>query len=402
MKPPVILFYDHVAKLSGGEILLWHLASSLDRDKFHPVVVLGEDGPLREQLKASGIETHVLLLPDAIQNTRKDDLNKGGIVKRIASLRATYIYIWRLCRFIRRRRADIVHTNSLKADIVGGLAGRLAFKPVIWHLHDCIDTNYLPNAAVILFRSIARILPSHIISVSRAVQDTLCLPAKHPATVVHNGIPHDDAGLAKAEVSPASPNHCATGPLIGIVGRITRWKGQHVFIRAAAVLRRRYPDARFQIVGGALFGEDEYLAELQELTRQLNLENVVEFTGFRSDVPDLVAKFDVFVHASTAPEPFGIVILEAMMESKPIVATRGGGVPEIVNDGETGILVPMDDPEALASAIASFLDSPETMQRMGEAGRQRVLDHFLIENTARAVEDVYRSVLSKTDSSSRT
>jgi glycosyltransferase involved in cell wall biosynthesis len=388
MKLPVILFYDHVAKLSGAEILLWHLASNIDREKFHPVVVLGEDGPLKEQLKASGIETHVLLLPDAIQNTRKDDLNKSGIVKRIASLRAFYIYTWRLCRFIRRRRADIVHTNSLKTDIIGGIAGRLALKPVIWHVHDCIDPAYLPNAAVILFRALARRLPTHIISVSTAVQKTLRLPASFPSTVVHNGIPAEKA-IVPLPVASSEKK----GPLIGIVGRITPWKGQHVFIQAAALLRERFPEARFQIVGGALFGEDKYLQELHELTRKLNLESVVEFTGFRSDIAELMSSFDVFVHASTAPEPFGIVILEAMMESKPIVATRGGGVPEIVTDGETGLLVPMDDAEALATAVACFLDCPEKMKSMGEAGRRKVLDHFLIGHTARAVEGVYDNVL---------
>jgi glycosyltransferase involved in cell wall biosynthesis len=383
--PSVILFYDHVAKLSGGEILLWHLASNLDREKFLPVVVLGEEGPLRDQLKAAGIETHVLAMPGDIQNTRKDDLNKGGILKKLASLSAFGAYIWKLRGFIRRRGVDIVHTNSLKTDIIGGIAGKLARKPVIWHVHDCIDTAYLPNAAVILFRALARRLPDHVISVSRAVQKTLHLPPSFPATVVHNGIPCQEP-LSQEDAQGG-------GPLIGIVGRIARWKGQHIFIRAAAQIRERFPAARFQIVGGALFGEDDYWDELHELTRQLDMQDVVEFTGFRSDVSNLLAKFDVFVHASTSPEPFGIVILEAMMERKPVVATRGGGVPDIVRDGETGLLVPMDDVDSLSKAILKLLDSPQTMKSMGDAGRQRVLENFLIGNTAKGVENVYRRVL---------
>jgi glycosyltransferase involved in cell wall biosynthesis len=384
--PPVILFYDHVAKLSGGEILLWHLVSNLNRDKFLPVVVLGEEGPLREKLNSIGVETHVFPIPEAVQDTKKDDLGKRGIAKKLATVFALLPYIWRLHTFIRRRRVAMVHTNSLKSDILGGIAGRLARRPVIWHVHDCIDAGYLPGAAIKFFRLLARRLPHYIISVSRAVEETLRLPAEFPAKVIHNGIPWLEVPHSQSAASNA-------GPVIGIVGRITPWKGQDVFLRAASKIRERFPTARFQIVGGALFGEDDYWEELQELTHQLKMEDAVEFLGFRNDVPEIVAKFDLFVHASTSPEPFGIVIIEAMLESKPVVATRGGGVPEIVCEGETGLLVPMGDEQALADAIASLLDNPQEMKRMGEAGRKRVHEHFLIGDTVQGVEDIYGSVL---------
>jgi glycosyltransferase involved in cell wall biosynthesis len=125
----------------------------------------------------------------------------------------------------------------------------------------------------------------------------------------------------------------------------------------------------------------------------LRLEEAVEFAGFVEDVPAHIAELDVVVHASTTGEPFGQVIIEAMAEQKPVVATNGGGVPEIVEDGITGILVPMGDAAGMAEALTYLLANPEAAAQMGRNGRARVAAHFTIQRTARKVEAVYREVL---------
>jgi glycosyltransferase involved in cell wall biosynthesis len=134
---------------------------------------------------------------------------------------------------------------------------------------------------------------------------------------------------------------------------------------------------------------------MHELARTLGIERSVEFTGFRNDVPDLIRGLDLIVHASTTGEPFGQVIVQGMAAGKPVVATNGGGVPEIVVDGTTGLLVPMDDAPALGAAICKLLAAPETAAAMGKAGRKRVLEHFTIEQSARKVEAVYAEVLAR-------
>jgi glycosyltransferase involved in cell wall biosynthesis len=160
-------------------------------------------------------------------------------------------------------------------------------------------------------------------------------------------------------------------------------------LRAAAPVSKQFPNARFVIIGAALFGEEKYEQEVRRLPGQLGIEHLVEFTGFSTNVEQAIAALDLVVHASTTGEPFGQVIIEGMAAGKPVVATNGGGVPEIVENGKTGILVPMGDVQAMADAICRILANPALAEEMGSRGRQRVADHFTVQQTARRVEAVY-------------
>jgi glycosyltransferase involved in cell wall biosynthesis len=153
------------------------------------------------------------------------------------------------------------------------------------------------------------------------------------------------------------------------------------------------PDVRFLLIGAALFGEEEYERKLRVLTIELGLSDAVEFAGFRTDIHEHIAQLDIVVHASTTGEPFGQVIIEAMAAGKPVVATNGGGVPEIVLDGETGLLVPMGDPAAMADAIRWMIDNPNSAAEMGCTGRRRVEENFTIEKTVTRVEAVLSGLL---------
>jgi glycosyltransferase involved in cell wall biosynthesis len=148
-------------------------------------------------------------------------------------------------------------------------------------------------------------------------------------------------------------------------------------------------------VGSVLFGEKEYERDVHQLVQQLGLDDCIEFTGFREDVPDVIAGLDILVHASTTGEPFGQVIIEAMAAGKPVIATNGGGVPEIVDDGVTGLLVSMGDADAMAAAIERLLEDPALCARMGEAGLARVQQHFTIQLTAERVQAVYDQLIPK-------
>lgn len=387
-----VVYFDHTALMSGGEIALLHLLQHLDRQRFRPVVVLSADGPLHAKLVEAGIETHILLLDEGVVGTRKDDLGLRALLNPRAGL-SVLRYASRLARFLKTSQAHLLHTNSLKSDVIGGVAGRLARVPVLWHLRDRIATDYLPSPAVTGFRLLSRLLPTCIVTNSQATLDALepnaarkPIPNKSGGrtrlNVVHDGIPTPDL-LATAEASPA------LAPRIGLVGRLSPWKGQHVFLEAAATVLKEFPEAQFQIIGSAMFGEEAYEAQIRQMWEKLALQDCVEFTGFRKDVPDLIQKMDVLVHASTIGEPFGQVVVEGMIAGKPVVATNGGGVPEIVQDGVTGWLVPMGESAPMAEAILKLLRDPEQAAQMGAAGRQRVIDHFNIQLTARRVEAVY-------------
>jgi glycosyltransferase involved in cell wall biosynthesis len=388
-----VLFVDHTAKLGGGEIALINLVTHLG-PATHPIVVLFSDGPLVARMLEAGIETHVLPLNQSVVNSRKDSLGMGSLL-RVRDVIRIFLFILELRRFIRRHEIDLVHTNSLKADVIGGIAGRFACVPVIWHLRDRIANDYLPPTVGHVFRWLARVVPQRVIANSLATLGTLRLKSYRNAHAVPSGLAiaprfhvvHD--GMQRSNLVAEVIQDTNSTLTVGLIGRITRWKGQHIFLEAASIVRRQFPHVRFQIIGAPLFDETDYEDELRQLATLHKLDDVVEFTGHRDDVPSLIAQMDLLVHASTTGEPFGQVIIEGMAAGKPVVATNGGGVPEIVIHGVTGLLVPMGDAAAMAQAIIRFLGNPAFRASAGRLGRQRVHDYFTIDRTADKVQSVY-------------
>jgi glycosyltransferase involved in cell wall biosynthesis len=353
-----------------------------------PVVLLFSEGELCQRLRDAGVKVHVLLLSTEVTDARKDQLNAGSLL-RFRQAGSVSGFICRLARQIAVIKPDLIHTNSLKSDVLGGLAGRLMGIPVIWHVRDRIAPDYLPRRVADVFRVLSQRLPSFVIGNSHATLETLRrhnAPASNSEIdpgryrVVYDGTNHRPRKVA------ATPARFR--PLIGLVGRISPWKGQHVFLRAAARIRQRFTRARFQIIGAPLFGEEAYLDEIRQMRASLGLEDVVEFTGFQADVEPLIDRLDVLVHASTVAEPFGQVIIEGMAAGKPVVATDGGGVPEILH-GDAGILVPMGDDKKMADAVCLLLADPCLARKIGDLGRQRVSDFFLMRHTAEGVQQVY-------------
>lgn len=397
--PKTILYADHTAKLGGGEIALLNLVAALDHTKYQPLVVLAEDGPLAGKLRVAGVETEILPLDSALRETRKDTLGTGSLLK-LGRIKTLLAYSWQLAKLAKARKADLIHTNSLKSDIYGGIAGRLVGIPVLWHVRDSINADYLPGAAASGFRFLSRLLPQVVVANSHSTLRQLWAKRTRSGAVVYSGVPtevvHD--GYVEEEVAagtPDGPPAWNRPPVVALIGRIAEWKGQHVFLRAAAAARQRYPDARYWIVGAPLFGEHEYERSLHEMTEQLGMTDRVEFLGFRDDVAKLMPRIDIVVHASTLGEPFGQVVIEGMAAGKPLVATDGGALPEIVIPGETGYLVAMGSAEEMALALERLLADPAQAQAMGQAGRRRVERLFTIRHTARKMESVYDALFAR-------
>ncbi|MDF2441486.1 MAG: hypothetical protein JWN98_2470, partial [Abditibacteriota bacterium] len=357
-----------------------------------------EDGPLRHKLQECDVETRVMELSSRVVGTRKDTLGVRSLLQ-VSTIFRMLAYCRRLARFCQTRDIDIVHTNSLKADLFGGVAAVLARRPVIWHVRDRIADDYLPSPVVIAFRWLCRILPTHVIAISNATLETLHLPSTQ-ATVVHDGvIDHGHSHNRDSQNKSVQSGIVEAGALIGIIGRVTRWKGQHIFLQAAAQVQQQFPQTRFRIIGASLFGEEEYQAELERMVEELGLCDCVEFTGFVPDVLDHLQELDILVHASITSEPFGLVVAEGMMAAKPVVATKGGGVLEVVQDGVTGRLVPMGDADAMAEALKELLAKPEAAHAMGRAGQKRVQEHFTIELTVNRIQQLYDTVWQRWSSS---
>ncbi len=397
--PKTILYLDHTAKLGGGEIALLNLIMALDPARFRPLVLLAEDGPLARKLRAAQIETVILPLDAAVRETRKDTLGVGSLLK-LRQARILLSYSRQVAQFAQSRGANLIHTNSLKSDIYGGVAGRLAGVPVLWHVRDAINRDYLPGPVAAGFRLLSRVLPQVVVANSRSTLRQLWPKRPRSGAVVYSGVPtevvHD--GYVEESVVPSAPGEPGAWdhpPVAALIGRIAEWKGQHVFLRAAAAARQRFPDARYWIIGAPLFGEHEYEKSLHALCEQLGLNDRVEFLGFRDDVAALMPQIDIVVHASTLGEPFGQVVIEGMAAGKPLIATDGGALPEIVVPGETGYLVAMGSADEMAAALERLLAAPSLARAMGRAGRGRVERMFTIRHSARKMESVYDALFER-------
>ena len=370
--------------MSGGEVALLNLVTRLDRRRYEPIVILLSDGPLRERLIAADVDVRIVPLDSAVGEARKDSLGKIRNFLQLRSIIAFASCLKKIVRVVRESSPAIVHTNSLKADILGGLAARWVGVPVVWHVRDRIADDYLPPRVAKIFRWLCGLVPDRVIANSHATLQTLGSHVNGNAKVVHDG-----TMLPALNFSPADSRE----PLIGLVGRFARWKGQHIFIDAAAIVLRKFPRAKFQLIGAAMFGEDDYGRQLHEQVDRLGVAASVEFRGHCDDAHDLIMQLDILAHASITGEPFGQVLIEGMAAGKPVVATNGGGVPEIVIDGATGVLVPMGDAAAMASAICSLLADADQCRRMGDAGRVRRRATFHARTCRGNVEQIYEEML---------
>lgn len=387
-----VLYLDHTAVLGGGELALLALVKELDRKLFDPVVLLFSEGPLVAEMQGFA-ETHVLPMPQELVDARRDSMHgAGGLPWRKAS--GTVRFLRSLSRAIEELRPDLIHTNSLKADLMGGLVARYRGVPVVWHIRDRIDEDYLPARAVRVFRAACGTVPNGLIANSRATLESLHLQPEKPAIVISSGIDLQPFVRATASAETLSTAIASGRDLrIGLIGRICPWKGQEVFLRAAARVLERRPRVRIYVVGAPLFGEDAFESDLRRLVTELGIAGHVEFTGFQRNMPEVIARLDLVVHASTIPEPFGQVVVQGMAAAKPVIATEGGGPSEILRDGVTGYLVPRGDPERLADRILDVLAQPAAAEVVARAGQQDALARYGTERTTRIAEQFYRTML---------
>ena len=374
-----VVYLDHVAQLSGGELALLRTLPALLKE-VEPIVVLGEDGPLRAKLEALGIDVRVVPLAGSVRNTRRHTATRlsPGQLLTIAH------YLLTLRALLRELAPDLVHTNSLKAALYGGAAGRLARVPVLWHVRDRIAEDYLPRPVVRLVRLAAKVLPTAIVANSRATLATL----PRGGTVLASPVVPDSVAV------PAVVRSTSTGRFtVGLVGRLSPWKGQDVFLRAFALA---FPGGgeKAHLVGSAMFGEQDWETELRALAGSLGIADRVDFRGFHEDVWEELALLDVAVHASTTPEPFGQVVLEAMAAGVPIIASAEGGPAEVVTDGVDGLLVAPRDPAALAAALRRLAADPSLCHALVEAGRLTA-QQYRPERTAEGLLMIYRSMGSR-------
>lgn len=390
--PSRILYVTPQGFIGGAERSLLVLLEALDRQRFPPTVVTFEDGPLVARVRSAGVPVDRVPLPPVLLGATQRYCAYSP-VQALALTAAAGPAVARLRSAVRRLDPAIVHTNGIKAHVLGGVAGRLAGVPVVWHLRD------FPHAGRTgrFLRALARVVPTHVIVNSEAVGASLGRP--HGVTCVHNGVdlhafsPDVDGAPFRADlgIDPASL-------VIGLVAHLTPWKGHLVFLEACATIAAAHRNCRFVLVGAPVYGtdgHDRYAQDVADAIERLGLRDRVIRTGFRDDMPVVMRGLDVLVHASSEPEPFGRTLIEAMASGRPVVATAAGGAREVVVEGETGYLVPPRDAGALAENVLRLADDQALREKLGRAGRERAEARFSATRHARSVEAVYAGLLER-------
>ncbi len=359
------------------------LTKRLDPTRYESWLVAGREEPW----EGNYLELYGHFLPGLITIP---DL--GREIRGWADLRA----FGHLVRLMREFRPHIVHTHTAKAGFLGRLAARTSGVPVVVHTyHGHVLRGYFSPAQTRLLVLLERFLARHtdrLIAVSERVRQELLelgIGREERFSVVPLGLELERLlscgtlqGGLRAELGVDSK-----APLVGMVARLVPIKRHEWFFEAAARVKKRHPQCHFVLVG-----DGERRGELEGLANHLGLDGQVHFLGWRKDLERIYADLDLVV-LSSANEGLPVSLIEAMAAAKPIVATRVGGVPDLVEEGQTGLLVPPKDPASLARAIEKLLDHPELCQTMGQKGREKVYPAFSSKRLLKDMDKLYTELL---------
>ena len=387
-----ILYLHSSDELYGSDLSLYQLVSGLDRDVFESIIILPEDIKYENYLSDLFFDNQFRYIKYDLAILRRDYFSIRGLIKYIQKLILSIIY---LTSIVRKENIDLIHSNSISI-IPGAIVSIITHVPHIWHIREIIVE---PKILWRITSCLVSLFSTLVIVNSNNTGKHLSKGFKiNPDKIitVYNGIDLNEFdtksvdGRIRDEWKIGRNNI-----LIGMIGRVSSWKGQDYFLDVARYIHELREDVRFVIVGGPIHGGESYYKSIQRLVAKYNLQDVVLMPGFRKDVPMILGSLNIFVHPSTRPEPFGRVIIEAMAMELPVVATAHGGCREIILDGITGVLTPPGNPLKMAEEILSLIENNDIARTMGENGRKRVEQLFSNDRYVSSVVDVYNRVLSK-------
>ncbi|WP_078279314.1 glycosyltransferase family 4 protein [Mycobacteroides franklinii] len=384
------MFVAHTAAPSGAELATLRLVSALRTAPtglaLEPSVIYTEDGPMVGAMKSQGIPTSVLANSF---DSRSVTIRSSGWLRRLVGALALIRVGWTLGAAVREHGADVLVAGSTKALIMSAVAAQRARIPVIWHVHDRISAEYFGATLAFLLRMLGKFVADGYIANSRSTESSL-RPGRLPGVVAYPGL--DFQQTPDTQHAPQRP---ATETVIAVVGRLTQWKGQDVFLRALANTKVR--PQRTYLVGGTFFGEEPFRTELEDLASELQLP--VTFTGHLDDPTDILSISDILVHCSVIAEPFGQVVVEGLRAGCAVIATRPGGPAETIESGVHGLLVDAGDTDQLTDALDRLIADRDLRIRLAQAGQIRAR-RFDIADSARTVASFLSDVLARRSTTS--
>jgi len=375
----VLTLVDKLSRHGGAEHLAWLIATRLDPERFDSTLCVIRWPPRTELDRTQAPEADLEEL-------------ESGPTRLLALARSRKVdpgALLRLERFLRRERVQVLHSHKFGPNVWGAVAGRVARVPVMLAHEHTWSYEGRPLRRLLDRELVARSADAFI-AVSREDRRRMTdVERIDPARTmfIPNGVPPSPAPSGadvRSELGIASD-----APVVGAVGVLRAQKAHHVLARATALLARSRPDVQVLVAG-----EGEERAGLERLVRELGIARNMRLLGYRTDVPDLLQAFDVAVCSSDF-EGSPLAVMEYMDAGLPIVATAVGGIPDLIEDGVHGLLVPPRDPTALAGAVSALLDDRERGRALGARARERRRTEFDIDTLVRRLEALYRELLER-------
>ena len=365
-------------EITGGNIIALRIIEEALRNGYGAVVNSPSDGKFIRLLEEKGIKVYHI-------DTRK--------TFRLDSA-------FRLARVVKKEGVGLIHSHTpLPGTVLSRISGWLAGIPVINHTHNPEFINRNPLVGVfqsLLLWASSRLFRGRIIAVSEFVKSEIVKQGcpEDKVTVIYNGINLDGSGEKDSRFRIRSEFGLEENqPVIAEVGRLGNDKGQHILIQAAPYVIEKFPRAIFMIVGEDLWKKGEYRRELEAMAYSLGLKEKIIFTGYRPDIMDLMDAIDLFVLPSVFTEGLPVVIMEAMLARRPVIAASVGGSPEIVINARTGTLVTPADSVKLAEAIVYHLSNPDISRRMAQSGYEFLKQRFGLRRMLDETMEAYREFM---------
>lgn len=381
------LLYLHAgAEMYGADKVMFDLIRNLDKNKFKPYVVLPTYGVLVDALRGEGVDVTVVPYPIM----RRKYFNPKGILQYGSGLLK---YGKQLTKFAKDKHINVIHTNT-SAVLEGCRISRSCHIPHLWEIHEIIVS---PK---VMYKVTSKLIAKYAtltVTVSKAVRDHLYKSGyfkPNSIKVIYNGVdanrfkPNNDSSYLRKEW-----NIPRNALVVGMIGRVNRWKGQEDFLNAANILLEKHKNLYVAFVGSAFEGEEWREKELKdEIAKSPNKNRIID-SGYRKDVEVVHSLFDIFVLPSTNPDPLPTVVLEAMASGKPVVGYKHGGICEMVKDGYNGLLADVNKPIDLAEKIDVILSNNELRKTMGERSRQRLLEKFSYDSYVKNFSETYEELV---------
>lgn len=408
-----LLFLNPSGRMGGAEAALLDVMASLRAaaPEWKLELIISAVGPLAAKAEALGVVTAILPLPDSL--SRLGDAGAGGpagnSLSRFRLLRQLIFrspdgaaYVRQLRRLLRERAPDLIHSNGFKMHVLAALAKPRAV-PLIWHFHDYVQPRPFMALLLKLLQSRCSLVLANSNSVGRDAK--LACGNGLPVQTIYNGI--DTAVFspdgeridldALAQLPTAEPGTIR----VGLLATLARWKGHETFLRALSLLSPDVP-VRGYVIGDAQYqtdGSQFSLAELKTTAGRLGVANRVGFTGFVAEPAAAMRALDIVVHASTEPEPFGLVIVEAMSCGRAVIVSDAGGAAELIVPGVNALTHPPGNAEQLAERITQLASDPELRARLGAAGRTTAQQRFNRTRLAEELIPIYEKQTARTNRS---